>query len=374
MQHTNPFVFGVPVAGKAFADRESEKREIREALLAGQNVILLAPRRYGKSSLMKEVSATLPDEFTVLWLDVSEVATLKGFLERIIKETHAASKRQRLADFVKTTLPRFLSLFKIGLGDMSISIEAPVESDLETLTLEIFDLPEKVGKRLGRRIVVVFDEFQDLLLLGDDLDRKMRARIQHHQKTSYVFMGSRKSLIQKMFFDSRRPFYYIGKKMEINAIPAEEFKPFIQDRFKATGKHIEGSELERILQLTAGHPYFTQYLCFEIWNGTGRKVAAQDVEHALRQCILAQGYIYDTLRDQIRGKDQRSVLFYLATHGSKNLFGLQAMREMEITNPNSLNYALRKLIEMGVIEKSKKGDYRFVDPFFVSYLKQKVHI
>jgi len=368
----NPFVFGVPVEGANFTDREKEKREILDSLMAGRNFILFAPRRYGKSSLLREVMRGLDKEkFLTLWIDVSEVSTVRGFLERIINQINEFSKAAKLAEFIKTTLPKFLSLFRVGLGDFNITITAPSQAELDELSLEIFDLSEKLAQKSNKRIIVVFDEFQDLLLLGQDLDKKMRAKIQYHRSTSYVFMGSRRSLINKMFFDRRSPFYFIGKKMEINYIAKEDFRPFIKEQFQATSKEINEEIVEHILQITGGHPYFTQYLCFEIWNLTQRKVTSSLVEEALSICIASQSYIYEMLLDQIRSKDRKAVLFYLAEHGSKDIFGMDSLREMEVRNPNGVNYALKALMEKEILEKGKKGEYRFVDPFFAFYLRKK---
>lgn len=368
----NPFVFGVPVEGQSFADREQEKKEILDAFFSGSNLILFAPRRHGKSSLLKEVCSSLSEEYITVWLDISEVSTLRGLLERMLKAVHYASKMGKITGFVKHTLPKFLSMFKISLGDVDISITTPEEKDLEALCLEIFDLPEKVGSRLNKKVRVIFDEFQDILLLGKGIDRKMRARIQHHKFASYVFMGSRHSLINSIFFDKKSPFYYIGKKIEINYIPKDEFKSFIKDRFAATGKKIEGSQIDIILEATSGHPYFTQLLCFEIWNSAIKKVTSKDVEESLKRCLSSSGYIYEMLLDQIRNRTQRALLAHLAKSGSKNLFSFEALRQMEIKNPNALSYATKRLLEMEIIEKDKKGEYRFVDPFFALYLKQRM--
>lgn len=368
----NPFVFGIPVQGQAFANREREKKEILDALFSGSNLILFAPRRYGKSSILKEVCSSLSEEYITVWLDISEISTLKGLLERMLKAVHYASKMGKIAGFIKHTLPKFLSMFKISLGDVDISITTSEEKDLEALCLEVFDLPEKVGSKLNKKVRVVFDEFQDILLLGKDIDKKMRARIQHHKFASYVFMGSRHSLINRIFFDKKSPFYYIGKKVEINYIPKNEFNLFIEDRFSTTGKKIEGPQIERILEATSGHPYFTQLLCFEIWNAAAKKVAPEDVEESLQRCLSSSGYIYEMLLDQIRNRTQRALLAHLAKSGSKNLFSFEALRQMEIKNPNALNYATKRLLEMEIIEKDKRGEYRFVDPFFALYLKQRM--
>jgi len=369
---SNPFVFGVPVEGANFTDREKEKREILDSLMAGQNLILFAPRRYGKSSLLREVMRGLDKKkFFTLWIDVSEVSTVRGFLERIINQINEFSKVAKLAEFIKTTLPRFLSLFRVGLGDFNITITAPGQAELDELSLEVFDLSEKLAQKSDRRVIVVFDEFQDLLLLGQDLDKKMRAKIQYHKSTSYVFMGSRRSLINKMFFDRRSPFYFIGKKMEINYISKEDFRSFIKEQFHATGKGINEEIIDRVLQITGGHPYFTQYLCFEMWNLTSRKVISSLVEEALSICVASQSYIYEMLLDQIKSKDRKAVLFHLAEYGSKDIFGMDSLREMEVRNPNGVNYALKALMEKEILEKSKKGEYRFVDPFFAFYLRKK---
>ncbi|MDZ7261375.1 MAG: ATP-binding protein [candidate division KSB1 bacterium] len=371
----NPFVVGVPVEGENFANRKEEKQEILDTIQSGQNLILYAPRRYGKSSLLREISSSLPsNNYIVIWLDLSEVSTVRGFLERMVKELHRSSKTGKLADFIQETLPRFLSMFRIGLGDLDISISVPPERDLEELTLEVFDLPEKIGVQTNKRVVVIFDEFQDLLLLENNLDKKLRARIQYHKQASYVFMGSRKSLINKIFFDRKSPFYYIGKKIEINYIPTEEFKPFIQERFRATGKEIKENQLNKVLEATKGHPYFTQHLCFEIWNLASERVTDANVNEALEKCISAQSYLYEMLVDQIRSKDQRNVLFFLARHGPQAQFDVTTLTKMEIKNPNAITLALRKLVEMELIERNKRGQYRLVDPFFALFLKTKLEV
>ena len=127
-------------------------------------------------------------------------------------------------------------------------------------------MPQKIATRRKRQIVIVFDEFQEITTLKLPIERSLRAKIQHHDKVAYCFMGSKRHLLDELFLDKNKPLYRIAKSMPLEKIPAEKFNLFIHSRFKSVDMVIEGDVIEQILKITACHPYYTQQLCHEIFN------------------------------------------------------------------------------------------------------------
>src|SRR5215207_6026214 len=78
----NPFVYGEIVPGEAFVDREVELDRLVTDLAGGQKVFLISPRRYGKSSLVRQALAALARQNALTAeVTVSSYSSYLSFLE-----------------------------------------------------------------------------------------------------------------------------------------------------------------------------------------------------------------------------------------------------------------------------------------------------
>lgn len=221
----------------------------------------------------------------------------------------------------------------------------------------------------GKRVVIVFDEFQELAKF-DSLLKLLRSKFQHHDRVSYIFIGSRRHLMEWIFKSKESPFYNFGAHITLKEIPKEEFKIYIRDAFKRGSIEIEEHVVDRILSLTRSHPYYTQRLCFELWyvGVLKKEIDEKDVERILSELIsdLEDSYllIWESLTP-----NQRKVLLAVAK-GEEDLFSGEFLRKYDFKSPASVQSALRKLVEKEIVTKIGET-YKVSDVFMEYWLKKR---
>ena len=370
----NPFRYGRAVSGDQYYDRLAVGESLYRTIAGGAaNVVLYAPRRYGKTSLVKNViDKWSEDGFTCLYFDMMKMDSVERFCEKYAAAVYAAEKGvDRVVRTFGELLSRLRPKFTVG-EDGSPSIELDVASrkftpsDLE----DILNLPEKVAK--GKRtFVVVFDEFQEIAGLSQSLPMEgvFRGCIQHHESVRYVFLGSKTHLLKRMFSEHSRPFYNSARIMHLEKPPEDESRKFVTDRFSSAGVRIGAEEVDKVLSLSQNIPYFIQALSSEVFESViargGRSVHPDDILAAADSLTEMKREQYETVVGELSSA-QRSLLSALAASPT-NRFDEAYRRKYGIGPSSTVHGALEKLVDKGHVEKTAHG-YFVGDPFFARYL------
>ncbi|MBQ6139739.1 MAG: hypothetical protein IJI54_00500 [Kiritimatiellae bacterium] len=370
----NPFRYGRAVSGDQYYDRLAVGESLYRTIAGGAaNVVLYAPRRYGKTSLVKNViDKWSEDGFTCLYFDMMKMDSVERFCEKYAAAVYAAEKGvDRVVRTFGELLSRLRPKFTVG-EDGSPSIELDVASrkftpsDLE----DILNLPEKVAK--GKRtFVVVFDEFQEIAGLSQSLPMEgvFRGCIQHHESVRYVFLGSKTHLLKRMFSEHSRPFYNSARIMHLEKPPEDESRKFVTDRFSSAGVRIGAEEVDKVLSLSQNIPYFIQALSSEVFESViargGRSVRPDDILAAADSLTEMKREQYETVVGELSSA-QRSLLSALAASPT-NRFDEAYRRKYGIGPSSTVHGALEKLVDKGHVEKTAHG-YFVGDPFFARYL------
>ncbi len=376
----NPFVFGTIVSDENFADRKNELKELTADLTSKTNLIIFSPRRYGKTSLMFKVMDSLRKKGVICAYVDLYPATNKAKFANILATGIAKSKVGKLDEILQTIRdlipPVKLTIRPEGTSEFEGGVELELSKgneDIDANLTKLYDLPEKVAKKKNKKMVVVFDEFQEITKIdGKEIEANLRSKLQQHKNVSYVFMGSQRHLLVQMFNDKSRALYRSGKPFNLKRISEDEFSDFIKNRFKAGGVTISTKVITTILQLTQCHPYYTQQLCHEIWNlcmsKSSKNVKDDYVSEAKEQVMKNQNYAYTAMWDSTKGK-QRALLMAMATSGEKEIFSSDFREDHSLGAPSTVARAAEYLEEKGLIEKDGK-DYVFSDTFFQEWIKQ----
>lgn len=366
----NPFIYGDIVTGKYFADRGRECKELIEDIKSGQNMIIYSPRRYGKTSLILKVLEQLEKEgILTAYLNLFEMTSKLEFTEKFASSVIPKGKLDDIINLIKDTLSRISP--KITLGtEPSITIDLMLYEKVDNKALaEILDLPQKIAKLKKKRMVVVLDEFQEIKKFNGNIEKTMKSRLQHHNLVSYVFMGSKKHLFDTIFRDRERPLFRFGKQFYLDKLPKTEYAEFIKKRFLEKLIKIDKVMLNKIFEITDGHPYYTQQLCHELWNiSTKGAITKEDLEEAIKNVLRNQSYAYELIWDSLRGK-QKSLILGIAL-GERNLYSIEFIRKYNLNSPPFVQKALKTLEDKQLVEK-KEDRYVIEDVFFGEWLKRK---
>jgi len=377
----NPFLFGALALDDAFADREREIDELVSDMRNGQDVVVFAPRRYGKSSLIWAATRTLAKEgLLVAQVDLMTTPTkerLAAALASAIYE-HIASPLERVrekatAPFRRLRLQPAMSLDP-QTGAVGFSFAAAREpADIDATIEQLLELPAELGADRGRRVALVFDEFQEIVEIDPRLPCLLRAIFQRQPQVAHVYLGSKRHVMKRIFNNQNEPFWRSVKPMELNLIPAEEFSRFLVERLEATGRGSDPGAIARLLVLTGGHPHATQELAYFLWEQTpeGATASEEQVTAAL-DAVLRVEHSHFTLLWEGLAKVQRLVLQALAREPGHPQTKTYRDRH-GLPSAASVQKALRALGEREVVV-GERGAYRIVEPFLAEWLTARAGI
>ena len=358
----NPFVYGEVVPGDAFVDREAELDRLVSDLGNGQKVFLISPRRYGKSSLIRQALESLRRRGALaIELTVSSYSSYLAFLEgyaRAIASVESKWDRARtwLTEAITSTRPEIRYEPKdSGLGRFSVAFpQVTTARDVNRLANEVFELPGKLAADRKRSAVVALDEFQAIDSFdGGSVEHALRAAAQRQRQVGYVFAGSEPSLMEKMI-GPRRPFYKAGPVMRLQKISPTIFGDFIERRFTKTGIKPEPGVADAILDLAGNLPYDVQRLAHEAWDDVrargARKVTLEDLHTTLARLLSEQETIFEALWQRMT-LHQRATLRAVVLQGGREIHSADARARHRLGGASSIQKSLSALTAQDVLLK-----------------------
>jgi hypothetical protein len=369
----NPFFYGVPVTGQAFINRKDEIQELVNNLSTGQNVIIFSPRKYGKTSLILQVLEKLKKKGIItFYLDLFPISSRQEFITSYAKAIAKIYPKpiQNAIKQIKKILPRIIPKIVFKKDDMpDVEISYDLREDDIPLIEDLFEAVNKEAENKKRYACVVFDEFQEITIWDKnrEIEKKMRSIFQFHKNVAYVFMGSKRHILNEIFHSKNRPFYLFGKYFPLNKIKEDEFIEFIKDRFNKGGFKISEDLPIRILQSTDVHPHYTQLLCNILWDKF-YDTKEIDVEEGIKEIIRRQAYLYNQLWDNLAKKPIAKVLLKeLANNPEMCVYSAEFISRHKLPQTTIRN-AIKYLEEEEIIEK-ENNKYVFIDVFFRLWIK-----
>lgn len=372
---SNPFQYGGIVGKEAFCNRKEELKDLRRAIENRERLFLYSERRLGKTSLVRQVLQGLPrTKYLSAYVDLWPTEGEQSFATAMAKalSTGLASSTDRMLraakDFFGALRP---SVTVDDQGTPQLTFASRATRLSSTDLREILASPEKIALRRRKRVVVVFDEFQRILEYGTDLvERTLRSAIQDHRRVSYIFLGSRKHLIQRMFLDQSRPLYRSGTHYPLGPIAAEHWLPFVQSRFRRSGRKVAAALVRQICESTGGHPFYTQHLCHAVWElcDEGRSVQEETIAQATELLLERESYAYTALWESF-GLNQRRFLTGLAHEPPRvKPFSSEFVQSYGLKSASNAQRAAESLLERDVIERDNSS-FLITDRFFAIWVR-----
>jgi uncharacterized protein len=376
----NPFSFGGLARDDDFADREKEVEELTADGINGQDVVVFAPRRIGKSSL---VGAAMT-ELVAADVLVADVDLWKIPNKEKLAEALAAAIYGDIATTLDRAIERALAPFRglritptisidpeTGAVNFRFSAESS-QADIDATLERLLELPAELAAERGRSAVLVIDEFQDIARIDKGLTRVMRSVFQRQREVGHIYLGSKRHLMEQIFNDPNEPFWRSAKQMELGPIPSDPFAEFIAKRFGDTGKKIDAQIVRRVLETTGGHPYATQRFCYEIWQRTDPGETATDVELGLAfEAVLIGEDGYLTLTWEDSSKAQQLLLAALAREPGRPLRKDYRSRH-QLPAATNMQRAIQGLTHRELIAKDEDGSIRIAEPFFAEWINEHI--
>jgi hypothetical protein len=363
----NPFVYSHPLAPEDIIDRDAETHELLRNVVGGHYVRLFAPRKYGKTSLLKRAlrDGEQQEGLIPVLVDlyrVTSIADVTVRFERAYAKQLKGPLRGKIESFLQKTG------IGLSLGAYGISAKLQLDTRIDPLPAlhALLDLPLRLDESGGYRAFIALDEFQDVEKVSD-LDGLIRSHIQYHgDVASYVFAGSEPALMKQLFENKDRPLYGSAVPMRLKRLANDDIAAYVGARFEQTGRNV-GEALNPLLDAAKGHPQRAMLLAHRLWaevakGGTG---TLDDWRAAHAAALAELGPEFDA---QWRGFDtsqQKTMRAIIAGEGSP--YRGDVRRRLELTK-DMVRKALPRLSARAEIEPVD-GKHVVVDPLFAEWIE-----
>ena len=364
------FVYGIAVGDHNFTGREEETRRLEMNFKNGLNSILISPRRWGKTSLVKHVCRKVLDDKDIItvYLDIFGCKTEYEFYNvlatSLLQQT--ASKTQLWLDEARDFLLRLtpkVSVSPAPSAEFSISLGITPETHTPE---QVLNMAEEIAIRKGKHIVVCIDEFQQVGEWSDsrNIQARMRAVWQHQQNASYCLFGSKQHMMSKIFLNRSMPFYQFGDLIWLQKIPIKDWIPYIMSHFEQGNRHISEELATRICNEVDCYPSYVQHLASIVFNQTseGSTVSETAIEPAIEQLISTNEMLYMQQVEPLSAY-QMNMLRAIVSGIHKGFNEKQVRKSFDLGSPSNFIRLRDALITADLIYSEMKQLY-ITDPVF----------
>ena len=372
-QLVNPFQFGVVIDDTAFCNRKEEISYLKNQINNGYSTWLFSPRRFGKTSLVEKVFRETKSA-TCIFVDLYNIKAIDDFSRKYSSIIAKAlfNWKDEIRKLTKNLSDSFVNLSpgvsfdEFGHPSFSLNVnKVEQQADLET----ILEIPNRISTQRGQRICIAFDEFQEIKRIDPFLLNWMRSSFQRHSNISYIFSGSKQSMMEDIFASSSSPFYEFAVKMSLSVISKNELSNFIKEKFTSYQFPIKDHTIHNILQKSDCQPHYTQFFASVVFDlvSNGYDQDAEDFSETwLNKVMLAQIDIFQDIYDQLTNS-QRSVLQAISKITEIGIYSDEARKKYRLPVSSTLNVALKALQKKSLIYKT--GDnYKLSNPVLREWL------
>lgn len=376
-ENEQSFVFGVSVSDYNFIGRKEEIRMLKMNFEEGINTILISPRRWGKTSLVRKVCEVVDRKKVIpVFVDIFKCKTEYEFYnalaEAVLKQT--ASKAElwmdNARDFIARLSPKVSfspepnSEFALSLG-ISPKTHAPEE---------ILSLAEEIAQKKQKRIVVCIDEFQQIGEMADSvsIQKRLRSVWQHQRLTSYCLFGSKKHTMMNVFQKRNMPLYQFGDFKFLDKIPTETWVEYIVQHFKDRQRTISAEQAAKICQLVDNYSSYVQQLSWLVFSliDEGQVVTDEHLKQGVKDLLNSQEQLFMQQIEPLTAYQMNFLRCILSGHHDD--FGETAVREeFQLGSVSNITRLKTALVDKDIVEMSGKR-YYITDPVFALWFRSRM--
>ncbi|WP_315326599.1 ATP-binding protein [Prevotella pallens] len=371
------FVYGVAVSDYNFIGRERETKRLLDNFKGGINVILMSPRRLGKTSLVKHVCNKLDNkDIITVYLDIfgckSEYDFYNKLTAEVLKQTASKSELwfEEAKEFLYRLTPK-ISFSPEPNSDFSISLGITPKTHTPE---EVLQMAETIAIKRKKRIVICIDEFQQIgeMANSKQIQARLRTVWQHQKHVSYCLFGSKHHLMSTIFLHRSMPFFQFGDTISLNKIATEDWVEYIVSHFADGKRTISHALAEEICKFTENYSAYVQQLAWLVFTlkEEGETVNEDDVRQAENDLLATNDILFMQMIEPL-SEFQLNFLRAIAL-GIKKDFGLSEVREeYNLGSYSNITRLKTALLERDLIEKQNTG-LVITDPIFAKWLKRKI--
>lgn len=348
----NPFKFGTIVEGDFFTDRVEEVAYIKQFINSANHLILISPRRFGKSSVV--LKAVKQSGRKYIYLNLQKVMSVQDFAAKLLTEVYMHNTREKLRGLISNF--RIIPTLNTNALTGAVEVTFQPSKNANVMLEDVLGTLENIGNE-SNRLVVILDEFQEILEIETGLDKQLRAIMQEQKNINYILLGSQESMMEDIFEKKKSPFYHFGQLMRLRKLPRNEFEQYISSRLKSILPQNYTEITKEILDYTDCHPYYSQQLASQIWQTAIINPECPDLfSKALHQIEETHNLDFERIWIRLNRTDKK-ILQSLASDTQLTMTDLHT---------STIYSALKKMQKQGLVIYSNR--YEIEDPFFKKWI------
>lgn len=370
----NPFVIMGKIPAELFCDREKESDKLIHYLTNGNHVVLISPRRMGKTGLIHHCydDALISDEYFTFFVDILHTSNLREFtfnLSRSIYKELVPRGKRLAKGFIQAlkSLSGTISIDTLN-GGPKFGVELGDIANAELTLEEIFDYLDRANKPC----IVAIDEFQQITHYPEkNVEALLRGHIQQMQNCNFVFAGSERSIMTQMFSSSARPFYQSADTLELNEIPFDIYSDFAHRLFLEARKSVDDESLRYVYDLFQGHTFYMQKVFNEAFalTGKGGNCKLDTVLEAIDRILSDKETTYMEILSALSEK-QKPLLYAIAAEGmASRVTSMAFAKKHHLESASAIQSAIKQLLNQNLITEIHK-EYSVTDKFFALWINR----
>lgn len=367
------FIFGKPVEGDFFTDREVESKRLEANFKGGISTFLLSPRRWGKTSLIKKVMKQVQsEELKVVFVDVFKCKSPIEFAETVASAvlSQTATKAEEFIENAKAFLGRInfgvnlspdsMSSFDIRLG--SVDDKSDISNAL--------NIPERIAQKKNIKILICIDEFQQIGEFPDTMSfqKELRTIWQHQKDVTYCLFGSKKHMMEKLFDTPEKAFFKFGDIIYLKTIPLDYWQSYISRKFVNAGKKITTEQIQRICETVQYHSSYVQQLCWYVYLSSSDRVTEEDIDTGIEELISQNTALFESWTDNLVANQMR-LLTAIADGIHEGLSSADVISRYRLVSSANVVAVKKSLLDKNLIYVDDNKIY-LTDPVMGMWLKR----
>ena len=372
MNYKNYFPRGIAKGG-AFCNREQERGRLIANIESRQHTLIMSPRRYGKTSLVKyavdEMKVLFGEADLFVSVDAKQVEyQILTAIKRMMGEVNTPI--EQVLDIIRQFFQKTSAKWTVGTQGVNIAL-IPETHDPATNIMQALQALEDLLSKKKIQAAFFIDEVQEIgeIAEGKGIEGALRHVAQQTQYLSFVFSGSNRRLLAKMFYDKARPLYKLCDRIVLNRIDKSHYEKHLNKLAKKRwNAMLDNEAMETLFSLTERHPYYINGLCLALWGSNLEKTPSAKEMHTY-WIKMVEEERQEVIRElSILSHGQRKVLVAIAEGHIKELTGKIFLRKINMTS-SSVVEAIKMLEKRDYIEKQENGEYHLIDPLIAAAIR-----
>jgi uncharacterized protein len=361
--------------GQTFLGRSSELTLLQRNIKSGRHTLLIAPRKYGKTSLIKEAikKVNYPSVDIDFFLIVDEKSIESKLLKAVSKLLKDVSPQP---ERWITGLVKYFKIqnkqWTIGIKGLSLQLSPEQDSDVAENILDALNAAEYLLMKKKQKAVLFIDEAQEISKVNNSqsIEGAIRNFAQQAKYLVIIFSGSNQHMLSHMFGDESRPLYDLCDRVPLDRLSPQVYQPYLNKISKQTwNEPLNNAVFESLMAISECHPKIVYALCKKLWDyctSKNRGPGVRDVQHVWETYLKLRLKDIKLMLSKLSA-GQLNLLIQIALNKHQHITG-KAMQSILGISSSAIVQAIAALERHDFIEEISINDYRIIDPSIKSIL------